>query len=328
MAYFDETLKDWVRTQQAGLGSFGSAYAQMKKRNNKIIEILGGEVSSKNYRQVIAKIKKLNIETREKVLRLIERQLAEVATITYRNEAGNIGYLGVSVASVSTKMINPIRAVNAALDHPMHNINRTVREIMRDTFGSSNTAATNIVARSISEGMTFSQLRKALIERFAVDDRHLSTATATAMNSVANEARLVFYQDNDDIIDRVMMRATLDSKTSDYCMHVDGKIYRVDEAFAKPPFHPNCRTFMTPVLKGISNQQARTMMRPSVADGEAKRTKAPTYGDWLKNQSAAFQKQVLGKRRYEMLRDGEISFEKFFTSDGRMLTISELEDKY
>lgn len=326
MSYFDETLKDWIRTQQAASGMSRELLSLLNSRNNRILELLGPGVNKKNLSHILSRIRSLDYKTRRKVFDLIEKQLSEVATITYRNEAGNIEFLDIDVNLKKT--FNPSRVVNKSMDVPMRGADRTVRELMKDVFGNSNTAASNIIARSVSEGMTGYQTRRVLKERFGVDSRHLSTVVATAMNATANGARTQFYADNKDVIPRVMWRSTLDSKTSSQCQSLDGQIWEVDEPHPTPPAHPNCRSFLVPVVDGMTDKEARSMMRPAVVDGEAHRTKAPNYGEWLQKQSAAFQKQVLGEERYKMLKDNKVSFDKFFTKDGRRLTIDELNNKY
>ena len=324
MSYFDETLKDWVKTQQAGLGTTRSMQKLFNVRNRAILDLIGAGVSRKNFQKVKQAVRKLDAKAKERLFKLIESQLADVANITIRNELGNMELLNITPTKTS---LNTTGILRKALSEPMQATSKTVRQVMNDVFGASTEAATNIIRRSITEGLTGRQVRRVLLDRFNVDNRHLATVTATAMNSVANTARSEFYKANSDVIRGVMWRSTLDSRTSPYCQSMDGKIWEVDEPHPSPPAHPNCRSFLVPIVTGMTDKQARTMLRPSVAEGKAKRTTQPTYGEWLKRQSKGFQLQVLGKRRTELLRKGKVSFDRFTTTDGRLLTLKELEQR-
>lgn len=323
MSYFDETLKDWVRTQQVAAGLSSVPMREFEKRNKKILSLIGDGVTRRSISSIIERVKKLDASTKKKIMQLITGQLADIATITYRNEEGNIKFLDIVVAERS---YDAAKSVNLAMKSPVHG-NRTVGGLLSDVFGNANDTAINILRRSISEGSTFNETRSMFVTQMGVDNRHLSNVIATAVNATANEARNEFYQANSDVIRRVLWRSTLDIKTSDICQDLDGKLWEPGEPHPNPPAHVNCRSFLVPVPAGMSDKEARSMLRPAVADGEAKRTRQPTYGEWLKRQSAGFQKQVLGKRRYEMLRDGELSFDRFFAKDGKFLTIKQLEEK-
>lgn len=324
MSYFDETLKDWVRTQQAQLGTTRTLQRVYTRRNNSILRLVGNDVNTKNLRAVKKALSEIDAKAKAKLIKLIEAQLADVANITIRNEAGNMEFLGITP---SNKSFNTVGVVRKALNTPMQATNKTVKQVMNDVFGSSSEAATNIIRRSVTEGLTGAEVRRILKTRFTADSRYLATATATAMNSVANVARDEFYKANDDVIAKVMWRSTLDSRTSDICQSLDGKSWKVSEPHPSPPAHPNCRSFLVPVVKGISEDEAQRMTRPAVVDGEAKRVRAPTYGEWLGRQNKGFQEQVLGPRRAELLRKGDLSFDRFFTKDGKRLTIKQLEQK-
>jgi len=325
MSYFDETLKDWVRTQQAGLGASSQMNAAFNARNRKIIEMLGGGISPRNVNAIIRRVHALDRKVQREIMKTISTQMADVANITIRNEAGNLEYLDLSATTV--RSMSTVSITNKVMSSQLRG-NKTVGDMMNDVFGSSSKTASNIIRRSVTEGITGREVNRMLREQFDVTSRHLETVTATAMNATANEARNQFYINNSDVVSMVMWRSTLDGKTSDVCQSLDGQVWNVDEPHPVPPAHPNCRSFLVPVIDGMTADEARNMMRPGVSDGVAKRTTAPTYGDWLQRQSAGFQKQVLGQDRYEMLRDGKVKYDQFFAKDGRRLTIDELNNKY
>lgn len=71
----------------------------------------------------------------------------------------------------------------------------------------------------------------------------------TETNCVANMAELYGYKELD--IDEYEFSACLDSRTSDLCRELDGKVFKRNSAQAGvnlPPMHPFCRSTMLPVL--------------------------------------------------------------------------------
>ena len=50
-----------------------------------------------------------------------------------------------------------------------------------------------------------------------------------------------------------------------------------------------------------------------------------TYYQWLQRQNAAVQREVLGPRRYDMWKNGDITIDKFHNERGRWLTLDQLK---
>jgi len=324
MDYFDETLKDWIRIQQAGLGVARASQEVMSKRNKKILSMIGFNVGPVSVESITRRIKELDIKTRKEFFNLMEDDLVSVVASTVKNEALNVELLGIEL---SAGTMSTAGFIKSSLDTPMVGTDLTVRQVMNGVFADSTESAQNIVRRALTEGKTGAQVRSGLKVRFNVDNRHLETAVSTAINSVANTARDGFYKDNSDVISHVLWRSTLDSRTSSICQSLDGQAWKVNDPHPSPPAHPNCRSFLVPVVKGVSIKETRLLTRPAVANGKAKRQKVSTYGEWLGRQNKKFQEQILGKRRTEIFRDGKLSFDRFFTKDGRQLTIPQLEHK-
>jgi len=78
-------------------------------------------------------------------------------------------------------------------------------------------------------------------------------------------------------LERAMFVATLDSRTTELCRSLNGRVYRLEDA-PRPPLHRNCRS----VLKADWGSS-----RPT----EEIRTPV----DWLRAQPADVQDRVLGE---------------------------------
>jgi SPP1 gp7 family putative phage head morphogenesis protein len=158
--------------------------------------------------------------------------------------------------------------------------------------------------------------------------RNAAAIVRTATSHVVNQAREMTYEHNEDVIDQVQMVATLDDRTTEICMDMDGEVYPINEG-PRPPFHYNCRTTTVPVVKswkdlGIDLEEAPPGTRASM-DGQV--SDKLTYGDWLKGQSAELQNEALGPVRAQMFRDGEVDVHSFVNDQGKLLTLDELKGK-
>jgi SPP1 gp7 family putative phage head morphogenesis protein len=161
--------------------------------------------------------------------------------------------------------------------------------------------------------------------------RQIRTQVRTAMNHFSSTARDLTYKQNSDLIKGVQWVATLDGRTTLQCINLDGKVDYEDGSRRelnglRPPAHYNCRSTTVPVIKslkelGLSDKEFSSSTRASM-NGQVPETKR--YKDWFKDQPATFQQQVLGKKRYDLYKKGEFTFDKF-VENGQELTIQQLD---
>ena len=79
--------------------------------------------------------------------------------------------------------------------------------------------------------------------------REATNIARTACNGVANDAKMAFYEENQNLISFLVYTATLDSRTSLICASLDGTKWKVPEDMDKvrtPPLHHNCRSTLLP----------------------------------------------------------------------------------
>ena len=156
-------------------------------------------------------------------------------------------------------------------------------------------------------------------------ERNAKAITRTAISQVSADAREEVFKENTDVIDKVQMVATLDTRTSPYCQSIDGQIFEVGVG-PRPPFHWGCRTVAVPVTKswkdlGFKFKDTTPKQRASM-DGEVPATL--TYPDWLAKQSDKVQDDVLGPTRAALYRSGKVEIDRFVDGEGRQLTLKEL----
>lgn len=93
----------------------------------------------------------------------------------------------------------------------------------------------------------------------------------------------------------------IDSRTTDICRHRDGKVYRYGHG-PRPPAHHRCRSRIRPLPVPANTPDPMT------------------YFQWIKEQPAEVQDDILGKDVASRLRDGELGSRDFprFVSSKRL----------
>lgn len=158
----------------------------------------------------------------------------------------------------------------------------------------------------------------------------------SAVRTIRNHVAQVAYENTFSVLgfDYVKDVATLDGRTSAICRTRDSKIQKATDIKQRPPYHFNCRT----VQIGCDRDGKIDGLRPFVADTRSVKNipeserdgiigqvgANTTYPQWFKNQSASFQREVLGKTKYELYKNGKYSFDKFIDPLGNPYTIAEL----
>lgn len=137
-----------------------------------------------------------------------------------------------------------------------------------------------------------------------INRRAAERVIRTAINHTASRAREEVYRSN-SLVSGVQWTSVLDSRTSVICASRDGKVYPLDSG-PRPPAHPNCRSQVTAVIRGMEPPER------------------VTYEQWLRRQPTEVQNDVLGVTRARLWRKGEIPLDKFTTRAGDTLTLEEL----
>ena len=189
-------------------------------------------------------------------------------------------------------------------------------------------------------GETNSKLIDRAREVIDVSRNSAERLVRASVQAAANTARESMYAENSDLIDALQWSATLDTRTSVYCLTRDGHKYSCDDAHKPkdggPPWlqgpgklHWGCRSTSVPVLKswrdlGIDEDELPETTRASM-DGQV--AASMNFGEWLKKQSIERQDAVLGKEKAALWRAGKISLRDLLDQSGRPLTVEELRAK-
>lgn len=206
--------------------------------------------------------------------------------------------------------------------------------------------------RTLRDGIVVGQSIQDMTRRvrgFMPSTRREATAIVrSSVQAVAQEARYETYKANSDVIKGQQWMSTLDGRTTPICQSLDGQAWTLEgEALegttaawqGPPPAHWNCRSTLVPVLKSFGDLANDPQVKRKIKkldDRERKRLKATalgkpggrlTYERWLRQQTPAMQKDILGPTRYRMWRRKQITTRDLIDQTNRPLTIEELEAK-
>ena len=141
--------------------------------------------------------------------------------------------------------------------------------------------------------------------------------TRTLLQSFAEETRESVYKENEQYFGdgeyKYEYLATLDNRVCLICADCSGRLYKKLEDCPHVPQHRGCRCLILPYFYIEGDKRAS---KNGYVDADI------TFDDWLKEQDAKTQKDVLGATRYKLFQQG-VKINQF-VDNGRVLTIDEL----
>jgi SPP1 gp7 family putative phage head morphogenesis protein len=174
----------------------------------------------------------------------------------------------------------------------------------------------NAVRLGFSQGQTNFQIIQAIRGTKAanytdgilgISSRNADAVVRTAVQHVANTARFETWNANDDVVTGYRWVSTLDSRTTQVCRSLDGRVFKMDKG-PQPPAHIRCRSTtvaeLDPSLDFLKQGATRSSKDGYVSADE-------TYYSWLEKQSSKFQDAALGPTRGKLFRDGGLSAKRF-----------------
>ena len=157
-------------------------------------------------------------------------------------------------------------------------------------------------------GKKTTQLKKQLMERFSVSYHRAETLVRTEMAHVETQAALDRYKSSG--VEKVRIVVDPDEKTCKECSKWDDKIINITDIHTGtncPPFHPNCRCAIAPVVKDKKEEAV------------AKANEAIENKGYKPIEMGAIDKKKLEKMiERENVADNEVVFWKFENHEGKV----------
>lgn len=158
-----------------------------------------------------------------------------------------------------------------------------------------------IIPREFVRGRGPVAMGRELAQKMNTSYNNAVRLARTEMNHISNKGTMEAYKKS-KVVSEYEYVATLDSRTSDICASMDGKIFKLSEAQSginMPPLHPHCRSTTIPhfpkdeIGANIIDRIARDENDESYFVGED-----VTYKEWTeKYASASYAKKVLEQEK-------------------------------
>lgn len=242
--------------------------------------------------------------------------MAAVAKFETEFEAKSLKSVMTPEGRQQVKDSIPGKAYQEALERPVQATGQLLEPLVRDFAERAVDTINNKVRTGYDQGRTTQQIIRDVIgtpnlrNKDGVTDvtrRQAATVVRTSLQHVANTARQVTWEENSDLVLGVVWVSTLDGRTTAQCRSLDHHHFKLDEG-PRPPIHPNCRSTTAPDLDPAFDFLDEGATRSSEGGYVDQKT---TYYDWLQQQDAAYQDEVLGKTRGKLFRDGGLTTQQF-----------------
>ena len=160
-------------------------------------------------------------------------------------------------------------------------------------------------AQDVAMGKNPREIARDISKKMGVKYSNCERLARTEFNHIANQATKDSYNSTQGI-DEYKYVATLDSRTSEICQNLDGKVFLLSEAeegINYPPMHPHCRSVTVPYLE---DEDYSKLERIATDPKSGKSYFIPadmTYADWkaslTEEQGKYFVSQQKSKAQYK-----------------------------
>lgn len=290
----------------------------------------------------------------ERLLTSTEKQLQKILDSYYDQLNGHLVDLALYESKFEAKALDSVVAgfntvvptenqiIAAVTTRPLSvrgaDGGKLLEPFIRDWTATEVKRVSGAVRQGFYEGQTTTQIVQAIRGTrkanytdgiLNITSRNARAVTHTAVQHAASQARQMTWERNPDLVQGVRWVSTLDSKTTQVCRSLDGRVYPVHKG-PRPPIHVNCRSSTSPVLDPIFDAFDEGATRASVGPSGGGQVDAnQSYYEWLKKQPRAFVETAIGKKRAKLFLDGGLTAERFAELNlGRNfapLTLKEME---
>lgn len=219
---------------------------------------------------------------------------------------------------------------------------RTVDKILETKFYGSNYSERiwantdhlvkniqEVISRAVATGQSYERSVREIQTIFNVKRSDAARLVRTETNYFQNRGELESYDELG--VDKYIIIATLDDRTSEICRSMDGKIFDVAKAKPgtnTPPFHPYCRTTIAPYIGKEWKPTERIMRDPET--GRNQIIDNMNYEEWKekylipaqeKGKNEGQVKVIIGKTNpiatvWELTSKQKEAVEKYVSGDG------------
>lgn len=330
--YADKILRLTVRLEQLAKSASADVQKIIKDLQRDVMGIIISDPinTQKALKDVQRQVKAISVARYSEIEKVLFEHETATAQAAHAAEIQGFSALGAT-ANVYVAKLDVEKIVKNAFDAIMPGLGNG-RQIkvkdMLERFGSYGTDdLMNIAERAYREGLSVNAITQMVRNHTGLQATAAEAVARTAIQAVANQAR---QETADSLpVDKEIWMATLDSKTCEYCGGLDGKCRPRGGFPVIAHLRCRCVKLYVPDDRSCSDVKKDLTRVERGPDGKSKPTgKYEDYGKWILTQPKSFQEEVLGIKRSKLLRDGDITFKKMYTSTGSRKTVADIEAHY
>ena len=266
----------------------------------KLKELLTRSESEKTWKQLqkqgLDKYIKDNYKARISRLEQLQAQIYAKAKLIYPKEEleNTMCYKGVINQSYLQTIYDT--QIGTGYGFNFNTIDKhMVDTLLKDPWSGKNYSQriwtnTDILANSLSQivggamlsGQSIELTAKQIRDRFNVSKYYSERLIRTETNHFNNEVDAMAYEELG--LKKYVYMATLDSRTSEICQELDGKVFEFSKRETGtnyPPMHPNCRS-KTRAYLGVEEEKTLQRRAKNPITGKTEIIDNISYKDWIK----------------------------------------------
>jgi len=282
---------------------------------------------------------------------------AEIASLANYNDMLS---WGGTVAAFNTVALSSAQIRSVIEKTPVGGL--LLKKWVSDIFGDMADDLKKEVGAGMFKGEGYPALVKRIGKKFDfISKTEAITLARTYVQSANITAQQLVYDANKDIVKKVRWVAALEGgnrKTGRgiciRCAVLDGQVFPVEE-HPDCPLHPRCRCTLVPMTVswkslGLSTDEIADVKRPytirgrtdprgnvvsstlnnlNIDEGGKRQIIEAGFHDgdyekWMKTRNAKFQENLLGAKRYELMKSGKVKWEDLVDKDGNLRLLKDL----
>lgn len=214
-------------------------------------------------------------------------------------------------------------------------------DIKRTWRGILSGIASDESPRDLSNRVVGTKRRGFLDGMRGVTKRGLDAFTRTALGHAQEQGKQEIWERNQKIINLVQWISVLDNRTTPYCRRthnavgpvapIDAEKFKPPKGYRairpimqRPPAHPQCRSS---VVAFLSDAQKAGLDSSKLSNMDGSLPTVPSYPQWLRQQTAATQKEILGAKRYALYKKAGVTPDRFYNDASRIIPLSTLRKR-
>lgn len=301
MDYFDELLYHEVMTIFYGNEFSSEQTEEFEVIKNQIKELLSQEQSittKRQARELLLHIKDI-LEYYEDDL---EKGIKSMEEVLVQNESEWFTSLLFITAGIQTVIPDNIKASVYLMPFTL---NESAKTFVKKFVTGVKNACSNVINAGLFMSLSIEQILENFDKVLSSWQKNLVTETQTMVKSFVDNTQNQIKRANSKIFTGYKWCSILDSKTCDDCADLDGSVYNTISDAPYSPIHYRCRCQTI----GFLQEEAEPNWT--------------SFGDWVEQLPEDKQIDILGKKRFELWKNGDLEI-KDFVNDGHKIKLKDL----